>query len=579
LKRLLPFLVFSLIFVSIQGQTLVDPCFFSVPASSGFSNSADIANEPAGGADMVKYENGSWSNAASGSGLSIEPPVNCDAVKAIFLRSQGANAEGVGFRLATPLNNGGAYFLNFTYVSHGNGSTGTFSPKVYACNTPNLFVGGVLQGTLLGSLNPAGTTWLTGNFNFNGSPGVAGATWIFIYADNGSGLIMNNCQMAAGELSIDLPNITEICQGETATLGDPSLANATSIIWNTGAASATINATVTGYYAVSASNSCNSVSDATNVIVYTEPDLFPDGDTTLCQGSSIELRTVGFNPVATWPDGSNDSLFFVTAPGLYQVMITDECATIQREVNVLLDSIPVIRLGADTALCFNEPLTLNAFINWPASTYQWSTGETTPEIAVTLNESAVYSVNATNLCGTGSDAIYVEYSLIPTDILAGSYEICFGRQLILNTAGIEGKYEWRDGSTDSTFPVPSEGWYWVTIEDDDDCWVISDTTIVIEIPCTCPMFLPNSFTPNDDGLNDEFRPVFTCEPYDYQLDLYNRWGVKIQTILDPTIGWNGKSAGDPLEDGIYAFRLFYREVYDGIPIIKFGHVVLLHHDE
>jgi gliding motility-associated-like protein len=93
------------------------------------------------------------------------------------------------------------------------------------------------------------------------------------------------------------------------------------------------------------------------------------------------------------------------------------------------------------------------------------------------------------------------------------------------------------------------------------------------------MFLPNSFTPNDDGLNDEFRPVFTCEPYDYQLDLYNRWGVKIQTILDPTIGWNGKSAGDPLEDGIYAFRLFYREVYDGIPIIKFGHVVLLHHDE
>jgi gliding motility-associated-like protein len=76
-------------------------------------------------------------------------------------------------------------------------------------------------------------------------------------------------------------------------------------------------------------------------------------------------------------------------------------------------------------------------------------------------------------------------------------------------------------------------------------------------------------------LNDEFFPVFECAPYDYQLDIFNRWGVKIATINDPSIGWNGKQGGEPMEDGVYAYRLQYSEVFAGFLIIKTGHIVLM----
>lgn len=69
----------------------------------------------------------------------------------------------------------------------------------------------------------------------------------------------------------------------------------------------------------------------------------------------------------------------------------------------------------------------------------------------------------------------------------------------------------------------------------------------------CPEYeLPNVFTPNGDGTNDLFHPIF---PYKYvesiELEIYNRWGQVIFNTTDPDINWDGKhqESGEPVSDG------------------------------
>jgi gliding motility-associated-like protein len=63
------------------------------------------------------------------------------------------------------------------------------------------------------------------------------------------------------------------------------------------------------------------------------------------------------------------------------------------------------------------------------------------------------------------------------------------------------------------------------------------------------MVMPNAFTPNGDGVNDEFRIPANVT---FQLDefsVYNRWGKKIFSTADITKGWNGTNA----DNGTYVY--------------------------
>lgn len=67
--------------------------------------------------------------------------------------------------------------------------------------------------------------------------------------------------------------------------------------------------------------------------------------------------------------------------------------------------------------------------------------------------------------------------------------------------------------------------------------------------------LPNTFTPNGDGINDVFRPY----PYKFvekiDMKIYNRWGDLVYHTTDPDINWMGKDqrTGKPLPEGVYYY--------------------------
>ena len=108
----------------------------------------------------------------------------------------------------------------------------------------------------------------------------------------------------------------------------------------------------------------------------------------------------------------------------------------------------------------------------------------------------------------------------------------------------------------------------------------SDTTIrIIEIKDELILFVPNTFTPDNDMLNNNFTPVFAAgfDPQGYTLYIFNRWGQLVFESHDTNIGWNGSYGvgGEYAQDGTYSWKIIVKEEHTPKNHIFVGHVNLL----
>lgn len=69
-----------------------------------------------------------------------------------------------------------------------------------------------------------------------------------------------------------------------------------------------------------------------------------------------------------------------------------------------------------------------------------------------------------------------------------------------------------------------------------------------------PVFIPNAFTPNDDGVNDFFYiPDANLVKFDFQV--FDRWGNQVYHTRKANFRWDGRSKGRAIPTGIYVFVL------------------------
>ena len=122
----------------------------------------------------------------------------------------------------------------------------------------------------------------------------------------------------------------------------------------------------------------------------------------------------------------------------------------------------------------------------------------------------------------------------------------------------EGQYLWDNGDTTLQIKVSAPGTFvrqrWA------NCKYYIDTIKIKEMPVDYCVWLPSAFTPNDDGLNDQFGPGNTyCHPdfSDFSFNIYNRWGQLVFQTVDPGLKWDGKLNGVPQEMGVYFYTLRY----------------------
>ncbi len=117
--------------------------------------------------------------------------------------------------------------------------------------------------------------------------------------------------------------------------------------------------------------------------------------------------------------------------------------------------------------------------------------------------------------------------------------------------------------------------YTLIITNSDGCTnSIILRVVVEELSCIEPfIFLPNAFTPNNDGENDVLRLMGNIIDEMY-LTIYNRWGQKVFETNDQNIGWDGSFKGEALPPDVYGYYLQVK-CLNGEPFFKKGNIALL----
>ena len=151
--------------------------------------------------------------------------------------------------------------------------------------------------------------------------------------------------------------------------------------------------------------------------------------------------------------------------------------------------------------------------------------------------------------------------------------LCRGENFIITPTANVPNYVWQDGTVGGNFTATTTGLYRIIAQ--NGCGRdTADINIVFE-NCPCALLLPNAFTPNGDGVNDNFRPLHACDMQEYSMTVFNRYGEKIYFTKDPLQGWDGKIKGALLNMGGYVWTVIYTKTSTKQLVQKQGSVLLL----
>lgn len=113
--------------------------------------------------------------------------------------------------------------------------------------------------------------------------------------------------------------------------------------------------------------------------------------------------------------------------------------------------------------------------------------------------------------------------------------------------------------------------YTVTATDANGCMATDEITITVLTALT--IGIPNAFSPNNDGLNDNFQ-VFTAGMTSYHIRVFNRWGQVVFESTDAGQSWDGSFSGELQPMGVYAFILS-GTASDNSAVLENGNITLL----
>ncbi|MEM9917553.1 MAG: gliding motility-associated C-terminal domain-containing protein [Bacteroidota bacterium] len=119
-------------------------------------------------------------------------------------------------------------------------------------------------------------------------------------------------------------------------------------------------------------------------------------------------------------------------------------------------------------------------------------------------------------------------------------------------------FQWEDEYPDRRRILEDPGLYKAS---NQDCAALRLFEYRLEKPpCDCDVYLPNAFSPNQDGINDELQLYSACEVVEMRMSIYDRWGVKVFEGFGQDIRWNGRFNNTPLKVGVYVAIVEYQLV-------------------
>ena len=347
------------------------------------------------------------------------------------------------------------------------------------------------------------------------------------------------------------------------------------------------------------------------------PSLNGTDYTVVVVGSTAGSNTTG-TPIAGVANGTVDYVITVTSGDSWQVFVTDDlgctsaiqgmflwnasnCANICQDPNF-----PAITINGGGGIQYDcdgqgaATLTLTFAGGLP----QVDTGATAYVAAVTINGTTTsYNVASNGSQGTvtiglangdewsllvwdqlNCDSAEIASTIFTTvnavaetdatsDLLVGEFANLIGT----NSTGGNISYSWTptdrvDNPTAATTPVQPLQTTIYTLEVTDTLGCTDTDTVEVRVGACVPLHA--GFTPNADGVNDTWViPCLTL--FDNEVQVYNRWGQLVFTMVNYDGSWNGTSSGQDLPAATYYYVI--NVTYPGLPepILYKGTVTIL----
>jgi gliding motility-associated-like protein len=394
--------------------------------------------------------------------------------------------------------------------------------------------------------------WNTGDTTQLIYPDSAGLYWVIITV--GACTATDHVNVIDDLLIFLGPDIS-LCAPSPAINAGP----ADSYLWSNGDTTQIMYPDSAGTYWVTVTVNTCTASDTINVVNDLQLDLGPD--ISLC--TIAPVIDAGPADSYLWSTGDTTQLIYPLVPGAYWATITSGACSASDTVNALIDDLP-FSLGPDISLCTTSPV-LDA---GAASSYLWSTGDTTQ----TIQPAAAGTYWATITIGACSASDTAEVLMDQQVNLGADFSICAAAAVTLD-AGIAANYLWSTGETTQTISPVSAGVYWVSIST-GNC-MATDTVQLSGYLAEGMIYIPNSFTPDNNGTNDRFL-VYGENIVEFRMKIFNRWGELVFETDNPQAGWDGRYQGEIVQEDVYVYVIEYRSECDAILTgRKTGHVNVL----
>ncbi len=382
---------------------------------------------------------------------------------------------------------------------------------------------------------------------------------------------------------------TTICEGSTVTL---TATGGSSYTWSSGALTEAITVSTAGTYSVVANNPCGQSSASVDIMVATVPVATVNGPGTACTGEDIELIADG-GSTYLWSTGATTPIATVTGPGTYTVTVNADCGTDQASITVLPGVAFEPAFSPDSSAgCAPLCVSFEAD-DLGAVSYTWNFGDGASGEGIAIDHCFAAGDHAVSLsvapldgdprCPasiTLVDPIHAwalpvaRFSTDPNTITMDAPLVHF----IDESSGASNLLWHFDAFEDSTstdlspsITFPGVGCYTVVLEVMNSQGCSAETARDVCVEDAFSVWVPNAFTPNNDGINDNFFLVTSVrDPSQFELLIFDRWGGQLFAADRPATHWDG--SGTP--SGVYVWKLRMRDTHGQVQE-RIGHVVLV----
>lgn len=352
-----------------------------------------------------------------------------------------------------------------------------------------------------------------------------------------------------------------LCQGDTMFLYIDTISNA-SYAWSgpNGFTSSMQNPFISNvqqnqsgnYYVTVTEGGCINNPLVVSVLVNEIPPIpVITGNTQYCSGDTILLQAtlVGgasyqwiFADSTTLPGSLISIIADTNLAGVVTLIINQNGCTNQNNFTLNITPEPPHSILSNAPVCEHDTLTFstlavaNALYYWTGPSGFGSSTNSNSIPNSLIQNSGYYTLQVeANGCRSKKDSVLLNVFAYPVFDLISDTTICEGTTLKVEVAENLGSYNWNGVSFSNQFTFNDTGLVVLTVTANQLC----ETTKSFYVnQINCDVIIPNIFTPQGDGVNDEYEFIYS-NAKNISLTVFNRWGKKIKELNGTIIKWDG----------------------------------------